>query len=80
MSYQHLNAIERHTLMFLHQMKVSNREIGRRLGRCHTTIGRVIERNTLFDGYCDTQAQKLASKRKQEPSHKQKQSNEVLKE
>lgn len=80
MSYQHLNAKERHTLMFLHQMKISNREIGRRLKRCHTTISREIERNTLSDGYSDTQAQKFASKRRKEPRHKQKQSNKVLKE
>jgi IS30 family transposase len=80
MSYQHINAKERHTLMFLHQMNLSNREIGRRLGRCHTTIGREIKRNTLFSGYCDTQAHKLASKRRKEPRHKLKRSNTVLKE
>lgn len=33
MSYTHLNAKERHSLMYFLQMGLSYREIGRRLGR-----------------------------------------------
>ena len=40
MPYQHFSAKERHTLMYLLQMRLSYREIGRRLGRHHTTISR----------------------------------------
>lgn len=38
MLYQHINAKECHSLMYLLQMNLSYREIGRRLNRSHTQI------------------------------------------
>jgi len=52
MSYQHFNAKERHTLMYLLQLKVSYRAIGRRLGRHHTTISREAKRNARLHDWC----------------------------
>ena len=76
MAYQHLTAKERHTLMFLHQYGLSYREIGRRLGRSHTTISREIDRNNRpFGCYCDDYAQKAAQKRRKQARHRRKQSN-----
>jgi|TARA_Y100000310_G_C20521444_1_gene733882 IS30 family transposase len=45
MSYVHLSLQERYVIHHLKLMKLSNREIGRRLGRHHTTIGREVGRN-----------------------------------
>ncbi len=38
--YEHLNIIEREKIAILKAKGYSNREIGRRLNRSHTTIGR----------------------------------------
>ncbi|MDP6351258.1 MAG: helix-turn-helix domain-containing protein [Alphaproteobacteria bacterium] len=43
--YSHLTLQERTVIHHLKLMKLSHREIGRRLGRHHTTIGRELERN-----------------------------------
>lgn len=62
MSYRHVNAKERHTLMYLLHLRLSYREIGRRLGRHHRTIAREAERScrllawSYWDEYTDTQA------------------------
>lgn len=45
MSYSHLSPEERYVLSHLKLYSLSNREIGRRLGRDHTTIGRELKRN-----------------------------------
>ena len=45
MSYRHLSLQERYVIHHLKLIKLSNREIGRRLGRPHTTIGRELARN-----------------------------------
>lgn len=43
MSYGHLSLQERYVIHHLKLFKLPNREIGRRLGRDHTTIGEFIE-------------------------------------
>ncbi len=45
MSYRHLSPRERYVLCHLKLFGLSNREIGRRLGRHHTTLGRELTRN-----------------------------------
>jgi IS30 family transposase len=45
MSYDHLTPHERYVISHLRVAKYSLREIGRRLGRHHTTISREIKRN-----------------------------------
>jgi len=79
MSYQHFNAKERHTLMYLLHLRLSNREIGRRLGRHHTTIGRETKRNGRRIGsYWDEYADHQAKERSHKPRHRRKQSNQKL--
>jgi transposase, IS30 family len=45
MSYGHLSLQERYVIHHLKLFKLSHREIGRRLGRHHTTVGRELARN-----------------------------------
>jgi len=45
MSYEHLTPQERYVISHLKVAKYGHREIGRRLGRHHTTISREIKRN-----------------------------------
>lgn len=79
MSYQHLNAKERHTLMYLLQWNLSYREIGRRLNRHHSTIAREVKRNARLIGcYWDEAAQSKADERRQQARHTRKQSNRDL--
>jgi len=79
MSYKQFTAKERHTLMYLLQWKLSYREIGRRLGRNHTTISREVKRNKRQAGcYWDEAAQRLAMARRQQPRHQRKQTNSKL--
>ncbi len=79
MSYQHFSANERHTLMYLLQMRLSFREIGRRLGRHHTTISREAKRNGRRIGsYWDEPAHRWAMERRQESRHARKRSNKRL--
>jgi IS30 family transposase len=80
MSYNHVSAKERHTLMFLDQMKLSRREIGRRLNRHHTTISRELKRNgRLFDWcYWDEAAEEKAVARKQQPRHRKRREHAPL--
>ncbi len=79
MSYVHLNAKERHTLMFLSQYHLSAREIGRRLGRHHSSIARELRRNTHICGsYRDDSAHQIAEDRRRHPRHFRKRSNRHL--
>ena len=68
MSYIHLTARERMTLFYLRQQGRSFREIGRHLGRHHSTLSREFKRNSrpYTSGYCDRMAQHYAVKRKQQ--------------
>ena len=45
MSYTHLTENDRYVISHLHGSGISIREIGRRLGRAHTTITREVARN-----------------------------------
>ncbi len=79
MSYQHLNARERVSIFYLHQMRLSLREIARRLNRSHTTIARELTRNKRISGcYCDRAAQYYADNRKATPRHHTRYSNLIL--
>jgi transposase, IS30 family len=79
MSYRHFTAKERHMLMYLLHWKLSYREIGRRLGRHHTTIAREVKRNGRRMGnYRDESAHQWAQARRVQPRHERKQSNERL--
>ena len=79
MSYTHINAKERHTLMFLSQYHLSAREIGRRLGRHHSSIARELRRNThIYGNYRDDSAHQIAKARRKQPRHFRKRSNQPL--
>lgn len=79
MSYHHFTAKERHTLMYLLHWRLSYREIGRRLGRHHTTIAREVKRNGRVVGsYWDEPAHHWATARRKQPRHRRKQSNRRL--
>lgn len=80
MLYQHINAKERYTLMFLLQMKLSYREIGRRLNRSHTSILREVKRNSRQHHWCyvDNVAEKKAQDRLRKARHKKKRHNQFV--
>ncbi len=68
--YRYFVAKERHTLMYLLHWRLSYRNIGRRLGRHHTTISREVKRNGRFIAcYRDEFAQKRAMVRCKKPRH-----------
>jgi len=67
-SRRYLSQAEREKIAILHVQQVSHREIGRRIGRCHTTVGREIARNRNRDGtYRGLQAQHRAEDRARRP-------------
>lgn len=69
MSYTHLTEKERYVISHLKSAKLSDREIGRRLGRSHTSIGREIKRNgPQYEGgvYWYYFTQPVADKRRHE--------------
>ncbi len=80
MSYVHVSAKERHTLMYLLHLRFSYREIGRRLGRHHSTISREVKRNGRRSGwsYWDEYAQCQAQQRKRQPRHRRRRDHQTL--
>lgn len=80
MLYQHINAKERHSLMYLLQMNLSYREIGRRLNRSHTSISREVKRNGRQYGWCyvDNVADMKAQQRSQTAKHNIKRDDQTL--
>lgn len=79
MSYQHFSENERYVIYHLKLWGLSLREIGRRLGRHHTSISREIKRNgsphsVYYGGYAQPKADERASKAR----HHRKQSNKRL--
>ncbi len=79
MSYSHLTERERYVISHLSMAKVSLREIGHRLLRSHTSIGRKIKRNTALHGvYWYSYPHQEALKRRQTPRHRKVQNNTRL--
>jgi IS30 family transposase len=74
MSYTHVNAEERYVIYHLKIFKLSDREIGRRLNRSHTTIKREVARNgpKLGGIYWHEAAHRLALDRRARPRHQRK--------
>ncbi|MGD9087135.1 MAG: IS30 family transposase [Desulfobacterales bacterium] len=82
MSYYHLSSEERYVISYLVLGALSLREIGRRIGRHHSTISREIKRNrpTYADDavYWYDAAQQYADQRKTKARHWRKKSNKQL--
>ena len=80
MSYTHLTEHERYVIYHLKVSNLSNREIARRLGRCHTTIAREVKRNgPKHRGvYWNVAAHETAMERRRKPRHTRRRSNERL--
>jgi IS30 family transposase len=82
MSYYHLSSEERYVISYLVLDDLSLREIGRRIGRHHSTISREIKRNrpTYADDavYWYDAAQQYADQRKVKARHWRKKSNKQL--
>ena len=69
MSYKHLTTFERSRIELLHQQGFSARQIGKILGRHHSTISRELNRNTE-ENYCAENAhQKYISRRNNSKPH-----------
>lgn len=79
MFYRHLTERERYVISHLHGSGISNREIGRRLQRSHTTISREVARNKApYSRYWYTYTHDIALTRRHQPRHKQCQNNPRL--
>lgn len=81
MSYHHLNENERYVISHLWAAHFSFHEIGRRLGRDHTTILREVKRareRFPYAAYGYGWAQSLASSKAHQPRHFRKQSRSRL--
>ena len=81
-SYQHLSLVERAKIKTLQLQKVSQRAIGRALGRSHTTIGRELERNhqghPQMSGYVPELANTLSKSRRSNASQRLRLKNELI--
>ena len=67
-NYSQLDFDERIELDRLRDAGYSNRKIGRIMGRCHTTIGRELKRNSLpVAGYKPARAQVMSEVRRERP-------------
>ncbi len=73
-SYQHLDLVERTKIKTLKLQGMSLREIGRRMGRCHTAVSRELRRNHQghehMSGYVPELAHAVAIQRKSTASHR----------
>lgn len=79
MSYQHLTLNDRYVIHHLIVYGLSYREIGRRLGKHHTTIGREVKRNWEGWGrYWHVPSQQVAESKKLIARHKRKRSYKKL--
>ena len=78
MSQAHLSSEERYVIYHLRLYGLSRREIGRRLGRAHTTIGRELRRNgsRMVEGnYWHETAHRRALERRRRARHRRRRSN-----
>jgi IS30 family transposase len=81
MSYTHLSRQERYFIYHMVLYGLSHREIGRRLGRHHTTIARELARNgPVYRAwvYLDGPAQERAETRRRQVRHRRKRSHARL--
>ena len=79
MSCQHITFKERYVIYHLRLMRLSFREIGRRLGRHHMTISREVKRNGHVRGvYWDQSVQDRAMERRKRTRHWLRSSNTTL--
>lgn len=78
MSYTQLTAKERFLIELLLLMGLGFREIGRQLGRTHTTISREVQRNHRGDAYCSLTAETKASAKRSLPRHHRRQTYQPL--
>jgi len=79
MPYKHLTLEERYAISHLLLIECSYREIGRRLGRSHTTIKREVERNgEKYSRYWYTYTHQTALERRKRANHKRRQTNDRL--
>ena len=78
MSYTQLTTKERFLIELLLLMGLGFREIGRQLGRAHTTVSREVWRNHRGDLYCSLTAEKKASFRRTIPRHHRRQAFQPL--
>ncbi len=79
MPYKHLTLEERYAISHLLLIECSYREIGRRLGRSHTTIKREVERNgEKYSRYWYTYTHQVALERRKQANHKRRQTNARL--
>ena len=67
MPYHHFTESHRRLIDDLHKAGHSNRAIGRLMGRCHTTIGRELERHSHNGVYDSQTAQPQAEHRQHQP-------------
>jgi len=66
-SGRYLSLAEREEIMILHAQGESDAEIGRRLGRDRSTIGRELDRNSTGQGYRASSAQQMTEQRAKRP-------------
>ena len=79
MSYKHLTPNDRYVIYHLVVFGLGYREIGRRLGKHHSTISREIKRNWKGLGrYWHEAAQLVADSKKHTARHTRKRSNKKL--
>ena len=63
MDYTHLTQDERYQIFFFRQRGLSDRGIGRELGRSHSTISRELKQNQGLRRYRPKAAKKIADRR-----------------
>ncbi len=81
-SYQHLSLVERVKIKTFKHQNYTQREIGRALGRSHTSIGRELRRNNQghphMSGYVPELAERVAIERKSQASQRLRLKSEVI--
>ena len=81
MPHKQLSARQRYAIEHLHRSGYSLRDIGRRLGRHHTTISREMKRNCVQTGlqiYTSDRAQATCEQRRRVPRHAKRLHHEPL--
>lgn len=79
MPYHHINAVERRVIQQAKEGGASFREIGKMLGRDHSSISRECRRNCSASGYEAAAAQETAQTRARRPRHQRRYGHQPLK-